>query len=196
MKKTTIILSVIILTFAVGGWYFLSGPGEVKELTSFENEEVVDQEVKEKTEAETEEKEPETNEEEPEEKENPYLTAQTVKPIEKDNITMHEDFSAVLEEVFGKEPKLVETGGITRVSYIVNRKITSDDVMEAKDLLAEKGYELQDSNTKEDKYEINLSISEDILEEKYDGDVGGSMYINFFTAEEGEEAQRVVIKTL
>ncbi len=187
MKKITIIFAIVILTFAVGGWYFLSEQEEVEETPFFENMEVAEQKVREReAEVETETKE----------QENPYVTAQTVEPIEEDNITMHKDFGAVLREVFGEEPKLVETGGITRLSYIVNRVITTDDVMEAKNLLAEKGYELQDSSTKEDRYEINLSVSEDVLEEKYNGDVGGSMYINFWTAEEGEEMQRVVIKTL
>ncbi len=188
MKKTKLVLIIVILAFAVGGWYFLSGQGEVEEPASFESEEVVEPEteVEMGTEAGTE----------GEEQEDPYVTAQTVEPIESDNTTMHEDFSAVLEEIFGKEPKLIKTGGITRLSYVVNRVITTDDVMEAKDLLAEKGYELQDSSTQEDRYEMNLSVSEDVLEERYDGDIGGSLYINFYTAEEGEAAQRVVIKTL
>ncbi len=202
MKKTTLIFAIVILASAVGGWYFLSRQGKVEEPTSLENEEIVDQvveeeteEIEEETEAETEEteeKEPETNEEENEEKENPYLTAKTVEPIEDDNITMHEEFSAVLEEVFGEEPKLIGTGGITRLRYIVNRVISADDVMEAKNLLAEKGYELKDSNAGENKYDLDLSISEDVLENKYDGSVGGSMSILFWTT----EAQKVEIKTL
>ncbi len=151
------------------------------------------EEIEQETEAETEkEEEPEINEEESEEKENPYTTAKTVEPIEDDNIAMHEDFSAVLEEVFGEEPKLVGTGSITRLRYKVNKVISADDVMEAKNLLAEKGYELKDSNAGENKYDLDLSVSEDVLEDKYDGSVGGSMSILFWT----NESQKVEIKTL
>lgn len=192
MKKTTLIFAIVILASAVGGWYFLSRQGKVEEPTSLENEEIVDQEVEEETDAETKEKEPETKEEELEEKEDPYLRAKTVEPIEDDNITMHEEFSAVLREVFGEEPKLIGTGSITRLRYKVNRVISADDVMKAKNLLTEKGYELKESNAGENKYNLDLSISEDVLENKYDGSVGGSMSILFWTT----EAQEVEIKTL
>lgn len=130
------------------------------------------------------------------EEDDPYATAEIVEPVDDKNIAIHEDVGAVLGEVFEEEPKLVETGGITRASYVVDRVITSDDVLEIKDLLAEKGYETRNSSTEGDKYELDLSISEDVLEEKYDGDPGGNMYLNIWTAEEGENAQRIQVETL
>lgn len=210
MNKKVIITLVIILALIAGAWWMFSPSEEAEEPT--EEAEEPTEEVEEPSETEDqqpvedEEESPEDNasdlpetgteEEDETDKEGLYATAETVEPIQEKNVAMHEDFSEVLGEVFEEEPKLVETGGIDRVSYVTNRVITSDDVMEIKDLLAEKGYETRNSSTEGDKYQLDLSISEDVLEEKYNGDPGGNMYFKMWTAEEGENAQRIKVLTL
>ncbi len=165
--------------------------GEVrKEEVNGEKENDDQEEVNGKQEAAKEEDKEEVDED------NPYEEAEEIVPMEDRIITMDEEFSSVLEEVFEKEPKLVSTGDIQPLDYVVNRVITTDDVTKIKDLLEEKGYETVDSSIEGNEYEFDISITEEILEEKYEGDVGGNMYVVIWTAEEGENAQKIYVRTL
>lgn len=127
---------------------------------------------------------------------NPYYEAEEVEPIQNRNVALDEDFSSVLVNVFDEDPKIVSTGDITALEYIVDRVITSDDVKEIEALLDEKGYETVGSDIDAQEYTLDISIDEDIVEEKYDGDPGGNMYVSIYTAEEGENAQKIVITFL
>ncbi len=138
----------------------------------------------------------EIREEEEIDEDNPYDEAEEIVPMEDRIIAMDEDFRAVLEEIFAKEPKLVSTSEFQPVNYVVDRVITDDDVSKIKALLEEKGYETVKTSAEENEYEFDISISEETLEEKYEGNVGGNMYVVVSTAEEGEEAQRIYVKTL
>lgn len=178
---------------------FGCGPSESEEEIPNGEEEV--EETKEEVEkAETptngEKEVKETKEEAEIEEDNPYDEAEEIAPMEDRTITMDEEFKSVLEEVFEKEPKLVSTSGIEPLNYVVDRVITTDDVSKIKDLLEEKGYETVDTRAEGNEYEFDISISEEVLEEKYDGDVGGNMYVVIWTAEEGEEAQKIYVRTL
>ena len=178
MKNAIVV--IIILLLAAGGWYFYS------------------QQEGEDMNGEEEIEEGEINEEEVgEEIKNPYTEAETIIPIDDRNVVIHEDLSSVLEEVFEEEAKLVDSGNITVLTYVVNREITSDDAIEIKDLLAEKGYGTERASTKDGFYDLDISITEEVLEEKYDGDFGGNPYIQVWTNERGEEnAQMVIVKAL
>lgn len=127
---------------------------------------------------------------------NPYDEAEKTVPMDDRNIVMDEDFRSVLNEIFEKEPKLVSTGNILALSYVVDRVITTDDVTKIKELLEEKGYETIGTSTGGNEYEFGISVSEENLEEKYEGNVGGSMYVVIWTAEEGENAQRIKVRLL
>lgn len=128
--------------------------------------------------------------------ENPYHEAEAIVPIEDRIVTMDEDFRSVLEEIFTNEPKLVSTSGAQPLEYVVDRVITTDDVSQIKDLLAEKGYETDGTRAEGNEYELDIFIPEEVLAEKYEGDAGGNMYVVFWTAEEGEEAQKIYVRTL
>lgn len=178
MKSAIIV--IIILLLAVGGWYFYSQQ-EGEDMNGEEEIEELDA----------------TEEREDEEEENPYTQAETIIPIDDRNVVMHEDLGSVLEEVFEEEAKLIDSGDITVLAYIVNREITSDDATEIKDLLGEKGYVTERTNTKDGFYDLDISITEEVLEEKYGGDFGGNPYIQVWTNERGEEnAQMVIVKAL
>jgi len=166
------------------------GCGEEEEALNGEKENDDQEEVNGKQEAAKEEDKEEIDED------NPYEEAEEIVPMEDRIITMDEEFSSVLKEVFEKEPKLVSTGDIQPLDYVVNRVITTDDVTKIKDLLEEKGYETVDSSIEGNEYEFDISITEEILEEKYEGDVGGNMYVVIWTAEEGENAQKIYVRTL
>lgn len=172
MKKT--LAFIIILALAVGLWLFFAE--EIEEDLGLENGQEVEME---------------------EEAEDPYEEAEAITPIDERNVVMHEDLSPVLEEVFNQEAKLIDSGDITVLTYVVSREITPDDVMEIRDLLAQKGYKTERSETKDGFYDLNVSITEEVLEEKYGGDFGGSLYIQVWTNERGEEnAQMVILKAL
>jgi len=176
MKNAVIV--IVILLLAVGGWYLYSQQEEG------EPEEEIE-------ELDT------TEEREDKEDENPYTEAETIIPIDDRNVVMHEDLGSVLEEVFEEEAKLIDSGDITVLAYVVNREITSDDATEIKDLLAEKGYETERTSTKDGFYDLDVSITEEVLEDKYNGDFGGNPYIQVWTNERGEEnAQMVIVKAL
>ena len=186
---------VVILILGLG--VFGCGNGE-EEVVNGEEEEVEEAEVN------GEEEEDKGKEEAMEDEEgtaetdevNPYDEAEKIVPMDDRNIVMDEDFRSVFDEVFENEPKLVSTGDITALSYVVDRVITTDDVSKIKDHLEEKGYETVGTRTEAKEYEFDISIAEDILEEKYDGDPGGNMYVVIWTAEEGENAQRIVVRLL
>jgi len=162
MKSLLVIIIVIILL--VGGWYFLMQQEEVGEVDiPFDEEATIDED-------------------------NPYEVAETVVPMSPRNEIMHETFNKVLGEVFGEEPKLVNSGDILALAYVVNRVITPEDASEARDLLAEEGYELEGTLTGEDLYELHLSA--EILEQEYRGNI----HAEFYVTEEGEETQ--IIKVL
>ncbi|MGM0439149.1 MAG: hypothetical protein ACQEP3_01790 [Patescibacteria group bacterium] len=180
MKKTIIFIVIIILLGV--GWFFLQD--EVEEPAA-ENGEEVEEEVE------------ESEEEMDEETEDPYTEAEIIDPIDDRNLTMHEDLSTVLEEVFEQEAKLIDSGDVTVLTYVVNREITSDDAGEISDLLAEKGYETERTDSKDGFYDLDISITDEVLEEKYDGDFGGNPYIQVWTTERGEEnAQMIIVKAL
>ncbi len=124
------------------------------------------------------------------EEENPYDLAEEIIPMDDRNVAMDENFSSVLEKVFEKDPKLVESGEILALAYVVGRVITADDVTKIRGLLEEEGYELVGTDIEEDKYELNLSA--EILGQKYDGNI----YVVFWTAEEGENAQKIEVRIL
>ena len=124
------------------------------------------------------------------EEEDPYVLAEEIVPIDDRNIAMDEDFRSALEEIFEKEPKLVNAGEILALSYVVDRTITGDDVTEMKALLEERGYGLVGTKIEEDRYELNVSA--EILDQYYNGNI----YVMFFTAQEGEHAQNIDVKIL
>jgi len=141
----------------------------------------------------------ETNGEEEEadvEEVDPYEAAVEIEPMQDRNVVLDEDFRSVLVEVFEKEAKLVSAGDINALVYIVDRVITSDDVKKIMDLLEEKGYETVGTEIDEHMYELDISIAEELMEEKFDGDPGGNMYVKMWTTEEGENAQMIMITFL
>ncbi|GEM_PF-1726606 len=187
MKK--IITVIVVVVLLVGGWYFFSQEEAPEDPEVPEEEEVVD--------VDPEEVDGVESEEVGEEAENPYTEAETITPIDERNVVIHEDLGSVLEEVFEEEAKLIDSGNITVLTYVVNREITSDDAIEIRDLLAEEGYETERTSTKDGFYDLDVFITEEVLEEKYDGDFGGNPYIQVWTNERGEEnAQMVIVKAL
>ncbi|MGM0482552.1 MAG: hypothetical protein ACQEP6_01655 [Patescibacteria group bacterium] len=180
MKKVIVIIAVIII-LAVAAWLFF-----------YSNEEAPDQEQEpnEEEEVAQNENEEEDNDAEGDEEDNPYDTAETVEPMAERNVVMDEDIREVLGEVFEKEPKLVESGDILILSYVVDRTITSDDVTEIKDLLQEKDYELEGTDARENEYDLNFSA--EILDQEYNGNI----YVLVHTAEEGENAQKIEVRIL
>lgn len=128
--------------------------------------------------------------------ENPYDDAEKIVPVSDRIIAMDEDFRSVLKEIFEEEPKLVSTSEFNPLVYVVDRVITPDDVSEIKELLGNNGYETAGTEAEENRYELDISISGEVMEEKYEGDVGGNMYVEIWTAEEGEKAQKIYVKTL
>ncbi len=170
MKK--ILIFVLVLILLVGLWWFL-------------------------VQDEYEEPDPENGDEVVEiDEDNPYHQAEEITPIGSRNEVMDEDFRLVLNEIFEEEPKLVKSGEITALSYIVDRPITPEDVTDIKELLEVEGYETAATSSEDDEYELDISLTEELLEDKYDGDLGGNMYVVFWTTEEGEDAQKIEVKLL
>ncbi len=164
MKKILGIIIVVILL--VGGWYFLTQQEEAEEIrVPLDQEVVIDEE-------------------------GPYEEAETVVPMDPRNETMHETFELVLGEIFEKEPKLINSGDVLALAYIVDRVITPNDVSEVRDLLGEAGYELEGTRTEEDLYELHLSA--EILGQEYRGNI----HVEFYLTEEGEKAQIIKILVL
>ncbi len=176
----------IIFVMAVALFFLMGAVGcdAPEEDVTVEEEEITEEEVEE------EEEESENDEDDH------YETAEEVVPMSDRNVALDEDLSSMLEEIFEEEAKLVQTGEIDALAYVVDRVITPDDVSEMKDLLEENGYETVGTQAKENFYDLNLSVSEDVLEERYDGEMGGNMYLQMWTAEEGEDAQKIVVKFL
>lgn len=123
---------------------------------------------------------------------NPYYKAKTLVPMQERNIAMHEVFNPILKEIFGKEPKLVKTGDILILEYVVNRSSTTDDVTEIRDSLIEKDYEFVGADTGDGEYDLNFSA--EILGQYYNGNI----YVQMFTAEYYEEDlhQRIFVRIL
>ncbi len=201
MSKTLKIVSIIVLIlFIVGaaaiylGWRFIGGfieraPEEVAEMFEKYEQEIPLEEIKEAIEKEEAIKETEKEEVE-EEEEDLYETVRTVVPMTPRNEVMHEHFKRVLEEVFEKEPKLVGSGDITALAYIVNRVITPDDIIQTRDLLEQEGYELSHSKAEDWRYELRFSA--EILDREY-----GAIFVIFSTSEEMEEyTQRIEVRIL
>ncbi|MFP4539639.1 MAG: SpoIIIAH-like family protein [Candidatus Paceibacterota bacterium] len=211
MKKILIIIVIVLALLAIG-WYIYSQSEEPEEPTedNENGEEVAEDEEEENGEDEEDEEDEENGEDEEEEngedeedKENgedeeadesetddPYANAEEVEVVQDLNTTMHEDFAPVLEEVFEKEPKLVETGDILILSYVVDRPITSDDVKDIREMLQERGYESEGTDAKEDAYDLNFSA--EILDQEYNNNI----YVLIHTTEEGEEAQKIEVRIL
>ncbi len=164
MKKTALII-IVLLVLVVGGLYFY-----------FQAENIGDPEVE--------------NEEEIVDEDNPYYAVEEVQPITERNIVMHEDFASVLEEIFGEEPKLVETGDVLALSYVVNRVIEDDDIPEIISFLEERDYRLEGTDSDADSHDLNFSA--EILEQEYRGNI----YVLIHTTEEGEDAQKVNVRIL
>ncbi len=168
-----IVIFLVVIALAVGGWYFFF-EYEAEEVDVDEEEVVIE----------------EDDVEEDVDTDDPYETAETVVPMQERNEVLHEDFSYVLGEVFEKEPKLVSSGDILVLSYVVDRVITSDDVSEIRDLLVEEGYELVGTDAREDSYDLNFSV--EVLGQEY----SGNFYVLIHTVEEGESAQKIEIRIL
>ena len=191
----TVILFLLAGAFGCGNGEEEAINGEVEEANGEEEVEEVEEVNGEEEVDEVEE----TNGEEEEadlEEDDPYEEAVEIEPMQERNVVLDEDFRSVLVKVFEKEAKLVSAGDINALVYIVDRVITSDDVKEIMDLLEEKGYETVGTKIDEHRYELNISIAEELMEEKYDGDPGGNMYVKMWTAEEGEDAQMIMITFL
>ena len=191
----TVILFLLAGAFGCGNGEEEAINGEVEEANGEEEVEEVEEVNGEEEVDEVEE----TNGEEEEadlEEDDPYEEAVEIEPMQERNVVLDEDFRSVLVNIFEEEPKLVSAGDITALVYIVDRVITSDDVKEIRDLLEEKGYETVGTKIDEHRYELNISIAEELMEEKYDGDPGGNMYVKMWTAEEGEDAQMIMITFL
>ena len=172
MKKTLVFIIIVIL--AIGLWLFFAE--DIEEELDLENGEEVEME---------------------EEIEDPYEGAETITPIDDRNVTISEDLSPILESVFEDSPKIIDSGDVRALTYVVNREITSDDVVEIRELLTDAGYETTRTESEEDFYELDISITEEVLEEKYDGDFGGNPYIEIWTTESGEEnGQMIIVKVL
>jgi len=170
MKK--VLIFVLVLILLVGLWWFLAQD-------------------------EHEDPDPENGDEVVEiDEDNPYYQAEEVAAIGSRNEALDEDFRLVLSQIFEEEPKLVESGEITALSYVVDRPITSEDVTDIKELLEIEGYETVATSSEDDEYELDISLTEELLEDKYDGDPGGNMYVVFWTTEEGEDAQKIEVKFL
>ncbi len=166
--KNVLIVLIALLLIGGGVWYFMQE--EAEELDTPSEEEVIPEEEV--------------------DRDNPYETAETVVPVQERNEVMHETFGAVLEEVFEKEPRLVSSGDILVLSYIVDRAITPDDVAEVRSFLEEEGYELEGTDIEDDSYDLNFSAK--ILDYDYQGNI----YVLISTAEEGEDTQTIEVRIL
>ena len=172
MKKTLVFIIIVIL--AIGLWWFFAE--DVEEELDLENGEEVEME---------------------EEIEDPYEEAEAIVPVDERNVAIDNDLTPILESVFEDSPKLIDSGDIRTLTYVVSREITSDDVVEIRELLTDVGYETTRTDSEEDFYELDISITEEVLEEKYDGDFGGNPYIEIWTTERGEEnGQMIIVKVL
>jgi len=102
------------------------------------------------------------------EKENPYDSAKEVKPASSLGTTLHNDFKAVFDSIFGGT-KLTSASSdkwSESLSYIVKREITEEDAWEIKDSLEGKGYETTSTSAGSDRYDYDFS--KEILGEKHD----------------------------
>lgn len=175
MKKTIAIIAIIVI-LAIAAWLIFYSEEKTQDQEPDQEEEVVQDENE--------------DEEENTDEDDPYISAETVEPVAAINVEMDKHFREVLGEVFEEEPKLVSTGDILILSYVVDRTITSDDVMEISDLLEENGYELEGTDTKENEYDLNFSA--EMLHAEYNGNI----YVLISTAEEGEDAQKIEVRIL
>ncbi len=196
MNKTLKIIGIIILILVIVGsiavylgWKFIGGfiergPEETAKMFEKYEQEIPFEEIREMME-ESQIEEIDT------EQEDPYETAETVVPMSPRNETMHEHFKKVLGQVFEKDPKLVGSGDITALAYIVDRVITTDDVFQIRDLLQEEGYDLSGTDVKGSRYE--LSFSAEILDQEYRGNI----FVIISTSQETEEyTQRIEVRIL
>ncbi len=188
MKKLISILGLIVI-LAVAAWLIFPSEEETPDQESAQ-EEVAQNEGGDENQNEEKTQEEDGESEEDKKKDNPYAAAKTVDPIQDRNVKMDEDFREILGEVFEKEPKLVESGNILILSYVVDRTITSEDVTEIKDRLQEKDYELEGTESKENEYDLNFSA--EILDQEYNGNI----YVLVHTTEEGENAQKIEVRIL
>ncbi len=185
-KKLAIVIVIIVVLLLAGGWWYFYGQ---EDLVEEEREEEVDEETEEERDEETEEERDEAREDDP------YHQAETVVPVSDRNMLMDEDLRSIFEEVFGEAPKLTNTAeeGLV-LSYVVNRNITPDDVIEVREMLEDRGhhgeYEVVGTDSQENEYELNLAA--EIAGEEY----GGNIYALFYTDEEGENSQRIEISFL
>jgi hypothetical protein len=102
------------------------------------------------------------------EKENPYDSAQEVKPASSLGTALHNDSKAVFDSIFGgtKLTKASSDKWSESLSYIVKRQITEEDAWAIKDSLEGKGYETTSASAGADKYDYDFS--KEILGTKYD----------------------------
>lgn len=207
-KAILLIALVLILTMTVYGCGLIDeqaglngseeGPGETEEE---EDPEETGEDLEEKEEdleediedigEDIEESLGDEEDTEDEEEKDPYSAAESVAPIQELNVEMHSDFEPILEELFEKEPKLIKTGDVVILAYVADRVITSEDVTEIKDFLVEeKGYEFEGVESEEGVYDLNFSA--EILGQSYNGNI----YVQIFAVEEGENAQKIIVRIL
>ncbi|MFW5888710.1 MAG: hypothetical protein ACOCVY_03270 [Patescibacteria group bacterium] len=184
-KNNTILIIIIILLVAGGIWYFNSSEESVPE----ENKAGEIEETEDGVENEEETEDKDENEEETSDL---YEEAEEATPIEEKNVEIDEDMREVLAELdFEKEPKLVKAEGITVAAYVVDRPLTEEDVQKAYDKFNDmEKYEVEEVESGSEKHEI--SLSGEVAGEEY----SGNMYVNFWLAEEGSNAQKIVVKVL
>lgn len=182
MKKTFIIL-VIIIILVVLGWYLFSFQAEEPQTEiEDESEDVINDEAEDTEEEETEELS---------RQEEIYNLAEEVIPMGEPNTSFYEDLEAVWNKIFEKELKVVATGNIHILEYVAPRVITADDVDQATTLIDElENYTVEGVSAEGERYELQLSA--EVAGEKYQGNV----YIKFSTSEEGEEAQSIIVSIL
>lgn len=146
--------------------------------------------VEEEVEINNDIEEPDTLEEEEVDidKDNPYDIAEEIVPVADANIALDEDFRDVLGETFEEKPKLITSGESPVLTYIVNRVITSDDVNKIRELLEKKDYEMIGTDIEGDLY--RLVFRSELIEEEFWGDIA----VQLWTTEEGENAQKVILR--
>lgn len=110
------------------------------------------------------------------EKENPYDSAQEVRPASSLSTALHNDVKAVFDSTFGgtKLTKASSDKWGEDLTYIVKRQITEEDAWAIKDSLEGKGYETTSTSAGSDKYDFDFS--KEILGTEYD-DIRVLMYL-------------------
>ena len=194
---TTIIVVIVILAVIVGAWWmFFQGgteePTEETEKPGTEETAPTDTEGEESTES----GQP-TEEEESEDVEEEGVSEKYEEAEETTAIGESAEFNEIMREVFAEldfenEPKLVSTGGITRVVYVADRPLTVEDVQTAYDKFKDmEDYEVKMGDQSAEKHV--MSLSGEIAGENY----SGNLYVAFWLTEgEEEKAQVITVKTL